>query len=1218
MIEERKELLTLLLLTTPDSQFVLRSDSAGAFGVLYLERNDSNFREQITAISKRIKNSFGICVAFSTVIDFELPKNVTKIIAPFGYELQTVTDAEILYQVSSLEDAKQAVEQKASAIIIKENENREESVFDIFRKIISQAQANKVKVYIQNSAGIHTSAAFLALGAKGVIFDFQSEVPAEHHKTLKKLVNAFYEAAYGHLRQAKNLKIISYDEVAETTTETEIREHNRLLLWEEQIMKMLKKEKNFSKFSLTFSDTECDAFFAAFVSVMAAPVRAKGIKIKLSHTSQQLQADTQQLLAELPDISPYFPTAKPLDIAVVGMECIYPGAANVNEYWKNILLAKDSITEIPASHWSTDLYDPRAMDTDYAKSKWGGFIPEIDFDPVEFGIVPQSAFMTEPAQLLGLLVVKKALKDAGYEKLSECDFENTSIIMGVNGSGNPLTTDFNTRLTLKRILGKVPEELEDILPKVNEYSFSGVLPNVFSGRIANRFNFGGKNYAVDAACASSLATLDIACQELSSGSSDMVVFGGSDFTNGFPTYIMFSSMGVLSPDGRCASFDASGNGIVLSEGIGILILKRLKDAERDGNKIYAVIKGIDGSSDGRNMSVTAPSRKGEQRALERAYHSAGVLPAQVGLIEAHGTGTVVGDRMELAVLTDMFLESGALPKQTSVGSVKSQIGHSKCAAGVAGLIKAILSVYHKVIPPTIHLEKLNSYHDAKTSPFVFNKRAGLWNSDRRIAGISAFGFGGTNFHAILENYSKNAPETTVFESFPSELFVFRGDTLNEAKTLMQKVITLLLMNNALSLADIAYSLALYNNKKIQVSIVAESTTELLSKIDAVLNDKIEFKIYHRNEKEGKVAFLFSGQGSQYLNMARDLFVAFPPMRHLLEKHDKYLKMLFPESEFEIKASEAQKTALKHTTIAQPLLGIVDLAIAEYLRFLGIVPDMAGGHSYGELPALCFSGVIKSDDLIALSEARAKAIHDALGDEEGKSIAVFAGEEEIKPLLENEKQVWIANYNAPNQLIVAGTIQGIQSFMQKAIAKRIICREINIEYAFHSPLLMGAEKLLADALQDFDFGKAGIPVWSNATAEVYPQETEAIKTQLATHPVDPIRFTKQIENMYADGARIFIETGPGRVALGLVESVLGKQAITIQTENKSSEGVSYLLKALGQYLSLGKEFHIEKLFEGRKRSLLDINAPELYKKPMTSWIINGNKAAPGKDNMLEKR
>jgi len=766
-------------------------------------------------------------------------------------------------------------------------------------------------------------------------------------------------------------------------------------------------------------------------------------------------------------------------------------------------------------------------------------------------------------------------------------------------------------------LGEIPEELEEELPKANENSFIGILPNILTGRIANRLNFGGRNYTVDAACASSLATLDIACQELSSGNSDMVVLGGADFTNSFAPYLMFSSVRILSSKAYCAPFDASADGIVMGEGIGVLILKRLEDAELDGNKIYAVIKGIGGSSDGRNLSVTAPSRKGESRALERAYIDAGIIPSQVGVVEAHGTGTVVGDRVELSTLTDLFIESGALPGQTYIGSVKSQIGHTKCAAGVGGLIKTILSVYHGIIPPTIHLEKLNAFYNRGTSPFVFSKRAGVWNSDKRIAGVSSFGFGGTNFHAVVENYPANDTRITSLETWSSELFVFRGETMSEAKALMQKVKQLLLYNDSLPLADIAYSLALYNDKDIQVSIVVGSVEELVAKINAVLENKVEFKIYRRNVREGKVAFLFSGEGSLTINRARDLFVAFPAMRKLLNKHSKYTNILFPETAFDEATTEEQQKLIVNTNNAQPILGMIDLAIAEYLKFLGIKPDMLAGHNCGELPALCFSGVINPDDLVALCEARAKAICDSIENDKGKLIAAVITEEELKPLIEGLKEVWIVKYNSPKQIVIAGTTKGIKSFVAKAKEKNIFYLELNVDCAFHSPLLAKAEKLYAEVLNDYVFQSPEIPVYSNMTTKVYPDEVDAIKNILAEHIAQPVEFIKQIENMYDDGARIFIETGPGRILLGLVESILGKKAMTLQIENKSNEGLTYLLRSLAQYLSLGKNFHVEKLFEGRKVSLLNIDDPELYKKPPTSWLINGNEVFPSSENKLSQ-
>ena len=1174
-MEVEKELLILSPFESPDIQLVLKAVYAGAFGVLHLGKNQESAKVLIESISKKTRKPFGICIADSLELDFIIPENVTKIIIPFKKNLEINTNAEILYQVYSLQEAEEAITQKVSSIVIKGNEGlggeAKNLSFDIFRKIIYKSQKNNIKIYIQGDIGIHTSAAFLALGAHGIIFDSQialfpeckvlipesqdisiAEDILEQHTNLKKFVCAFFEAAYGHLHQAKNLNIINYEDVSimanvENNDNTLL--ISNLILCEKQIIKMIRKEKNLSKFSLVFSHEVVDAFFTTFVSIMTASAGAKGIKIRIAIPEnfylcekislQNIQSDTKKLLAGLTDIPPVFPASNPLNIAIVGMECIYPGAANLDEYWRNILLAKDCITEIPASHWDKDkFYKSDASDTDYSSSKWGGFIPTIDFDPVEFGIMPQSMFKIEPSHLLSLLVVKRALKDAGYENLSEYDFENTSIFMGANSSGNSMISKAYFRCSAKQILGEIPEELNENFPTFNEYTFSGFLPNILTGRIANRLNFGGRNYTVDAACASSLASLDIACKELSSGHSDIVVFGGADLTNTIVSYLMFSSMRILSSKSYCSPFDASADGIIMGEGIGVLILKRLEDAERDGNKIYAVIKGIGGSSDGRNLSITAPGRKGEIRAMERAYQSAGILPSQVGIIEAHGTGTVVGDRMELSTLTDLFIESGALSKQTSLGSVKSQIGHTKCAAGVAGLIKSILSVYHGIIPPTIHIDKLNAYYEPKTSPFVFNKQAGLWNDKKRIAGISAFGFGGTNFHAIIDNYQDDNADITILNACPSELFVFRGNSLNEAKILMQKVQQLISLNDSLQMADIAFSLALYNDKEIQVSIVAGSIEELLTKINTVLEDRAGFKIFYRNVTEGKVVFLFPGEGSQYVNMARDLFVAFPLIRRLLIKHDKYIKILFPDTAFDEVTQETQEKNITNSNYAQPIIGMVDLAIAEYLRFLGIMPDMIAGYSYGEIPALCFSGVISPDDLVAISEVRAKVIYDNIG-------------------------------------------------------------------------------IFADDLRDFNLKSPEIPVWANLTAEKYPDEIETIKNYIAKNLVQPVNFTKQLENMYDDGARIFIETGPGKILLDIVESVLGKNVTTIQTENKSSESISFLLRALAQYLSLGKYFHIEKLFEGRKVSFLCIDEPEQYEKSPTGWLINGNEIYPSNKNNLKK-
>lgn len=932
-------------------------------------------------------------------------------------------------------------------------------------------------------------------------------------------------------------------------------------------------------------------------------------EITLDELHKHVAVDNNELLSLLPDIALPTSNTQPLDIAIVGISGIFPDAHNIEEYWRNIVLGKNCITEVPDSRWNKDLYyDSNSTDTDKVVSKWGGFIPSIDFDPLEFGMTPQSLASIEPTQLLSLLVAKQALTDAGYENLSEIDLENTSVIFGAEGA-TELAASYGFRGYAKQVFGELPDVLKNSLPRLNEDSFAGVLSNVISGRIANRLNLGGRNYTVDAACASSLAALDLGCQELFSNRSDMVLLGGADLHNGINDFLMFSCTHALSRKGYSASFDADSDGIALGEGIGVLVLKRLADAERDGNKIYAVIKGMGGSSDGKSLGMTAPNRNGQIKALQRAYQSAGILPSQVEMIEAHGTGTVVGDRTELRALTDMFLESGAIKGQTLLGSVKTQIGHAKCAAGIAGVIKTALSIYYKVQPPTLHINKPNPYYDKDSSPFVFNSHSRYWDSKKRIAGVSAFGFGGTNFHVVMENHKSEEEHNSSLPLWPSELFVFRGDSLNEAKQQLQKVKELLSYNDTINIKNIAYSLAVHSKKEVQVSIIASDCKELQNRIDAALAGKEEYGIYLKKAKEGKVAFMFSGQGSQRVNMARDMFVAFPVMRRLLTKHKEYEKILFPYSAFDEETRKEQEQVITDTQNAQPLLGIVDFAFAEFLKSLGITPDMVAGHSYGELPALCFAGAFDAEELVPLSHKRALSILDAIEEDKGKMIAVSLPETEIIGLLEGEKDVWAVNFNSPKQIVLAGSTDGVNAFMRKLSNKNIAYKELNVACAFHSPLLHKSRELYADVLNKVDFKTLNIPVWSNTTAELYPQKTQEIRNRLAEHLIKPVLFTRQVENMYNEGARIFIEVGPGRVLTGLVQSILGDKVSAFETENKNFNGVTFILHTLAKYLSTGKSVDVEKLFEKRNTYIVNIDKPEQYKKSPIVWHINGHNAIP---------
>ncbi|MEQ9379383.1 MAG: beta-ketoacyl synthase N-terminal-like domain-containing protein, partial [Pirellulales bacterium] len=511
-------------------------------------------------------------------------------------------------------------------------------------------------------------------------------------------------------------------------------------------------------------------------------------------TMAELHADVSagsvRLLNEVSVVSkPQVIEQKPCDIAIIGMDCVYPGADDVTSYWNNILDRTDAVVEIPQTHWDWEVYydkDPRARDK--IISKWGGFVGDLPFNPLQYGITPASMRCIEPLQLLLLESVRRALDSAGYAN-RPFNRERAAAVLGIGGGGSPMATmyGFRTCLPMFRTMVDLPDELDaaiergkDMLPEWTEDSVPGFLFNVAVGRVANRFNFGGTNMAIDAACASSLAAVHACVRELESGTADFAVAMGADTVSTPFAYMAFSKTHALSARGRCSPFDAAADGIVLSEGIGVVVLKRLADAQRDGDKIYGIIKGVGSSSDGKEKGLTAPNASGQLRALRRAYAQAGFSPSKVELIEAHGTGTVVGDRTEAESLATVMSESGADLQSCALGSVKSMIGHSKCAAGIAGLIKTTQAIHRKVLPPML-VDQPNPKVGFDKTPLYLNTEARPWihrDGEPRRAGVSAFGFGGTNFHVVLEEYCGDylQDDASFRDDWPAELVVFRRKT----------------------------------------------------------------------------------------------------------------------------------------------------------------------------------------------------------------------------------------------------------------------------------------------------------------------------------------------------------------------------------------------------------------------------------------------------------
>ena len=912
----------------------------------------------------------------------------------------------------------------------------------------------------------------------------------------------------------------------------------------------------------------------------------------------------------------------PLDIAIVGMDGFFPGAIGLDQFWASIVAGRDAVTEVSEERWDVaKYYDADAFTKDAGRktpSRWGGFLDPVGFDPLAYGIPPASLAAIEPVQLLSLEVASRALADAGYAE-REFDRSRASVVFGAE-SGNELAGAYGIRAFLPQIFGTVPPGLEDWLPALTEDSFPGVLANVIAGRVANRLDLGGVNYTVDAACASSLAALDAACKELRSGTSDLVLCGGADLHNGLNDYLLFASVHALSPTGRCRTFDANADGIALGEGIACVVLKRRVDAERDGDRIYALVDAVAGSSDGRHLGLTAPRKEGQQRAVHRALAQSGRSLDNVGLVEAHGTGTVVGDRTEMATLTEVFAEAGVPVGQVVLGSVKSQIGHTKCAAGLAGLIKAAKAVHHGVLPPTANLVEPNPYYDAETSPFRFIDAARPWVGRDRIAGVSAFGFGGTNFHTVISSYDGDDAPQHGLEQWPAELFLLRGrtqaDALAAAADLAATAASIVASDphsQRHRLRDVAATVCRSGAGPVRIGLVADSFADLVAKLDVAAAGATDARagVFVAELADGEepeappVAFLYPGQGSQRPGMTAELFVTFPELADLLEHGAPWRDALFPPTPFGRDERAAQQAAITATNVAQPTLGIASLAITRLLRSVGVEPAIAGGHSYGELAALAAAGSFDDATLLQLSAARGDAILDAVersGGDPGTMAAVELSREEVAERLAEWPDIVLANHNGPTQAVISGPTASVQAAAAALEQAGTRVKLLPVACAFHSPVIGVAGELLAERLASVAASPPAFPVWSNVTASPYPaDDPSAIADLLAQQVTTGVRFVDQVESMYAAGARVFVEAGPGRVLTQQVGKILGDRPHRmVATDVAGEHGVRRLLLALAELATLGVPVAPDALFEGRADAVdlgsLPVKAP--------GWQIDG--------------
>lgn len=945
-----------------------------------------------------------------------------------------------------------------------------------------------------------------------------------------------------------------------------------------------------------------------------------------------------------------------LDIAIVGMACMFPKSPDLRQYWENIMRRLDCIQEIPEHRWQIpDFFDEDRFARDKVYSKWGGFLESVNFDPMKWKIPPASLLSIDPIQLMSLEVANQAFEDAGYHQ-RPFPKERTGVIFACAGS-HDVGSDYAFRTMLQHYLPRVkdltPEmrqhitdEINATLPEWTEDSFPGFLMNVIAGRIANRFDLGGPNYVVDAACAASLAALHAAIGQLRLKTVDAMLVGGADGTNNPFCYMSFAKTHALSPRGRSRPFDNSADGIALGEGIAAIMIRRLEDAERDGDKIYAVIKGIGASSDGRNRSMTAPHPPGQILAMQRAYADADIPAATVSLVEAHGTGTAVGDSTEITSLHTLFSEATKDEQYAAVGSVKSMIGHTKTCAGMASLVKASLALKQRVLPPTINVDTPNEKVDFRHSPFFINTEARPWFEELgdhpRRAGVSAFGFGGTNFHVVMEEYARPGKSQFHLDYTPrtAEICVWNRASRAAMVEAIRDLQTRIEGISSSDIAQLALSIRHDESERTvetasRLAIVVSSIDDLRTKLSKVLENltsKTSIQdpagIYYSEAApvaREQVAFLYPGQGSQAVNMLRDLAVVSQWAHDYFTAANRVLReffpvavtrLIFPPPVFTPDEETERREKINNTRVAQPALGVVEAFGTDLLARFGVTPGGVAGHSYGEYVALYAAGSLTLDDLLTLSAHRGRVAAAASETCPGAMAAVQAGADQTRTFIEQHGlKVYLANLNAPDQTIIAGAEEDVVQAVAQLNAHDLRTRRIPVSAAFHTPVLGTAAQPLSVVLKATKFQTPKLPVYSNTLASAYPKKPAEIRKLLQRHIVEPVRFEEQMRQMRADGYEVFIEVGPGRVLSGLLGRIFaGNPPTTLSLDASGRDGVTQFAHVLAQLAALGINIDLQPWFEGR--GLKAESVPEfaarvvLNSQPKKNdWVLSVHGARP---------
>ncbi|KXH85095.1 type I polyketide synthase [Chryseobacterium kwangjuense] len=833
---------------------------------------------------------------------------------------------------------------------------------------------------------------------------------------------------------------------------------------------------------------------------------------------------------------------KKTDVAVIGLSCVFPGAQDADTFWQNIVNKVDSTQAVPADRIDPVHFSDATSPVDRFYCKRGGFISDYEFDPTAFGILPLAVEGTEPDHLLTLDLVQKALEDAGVFK-KQVSLEKTGIIIGKGNYTGPGAT---RAIEIVRTGEQISSLLQELLPDVSandiekvKHAFQekkgrftadtamGLIPNLVASLVANRFNLGGAAFTVDAACASALLAVDHAVQELNRGRCDMVIAGGVHTGQNAAFWSIFAQLGALSHQQQIKPFSSDADGLLIGEGCGFVVLKRLDDAVRDQDKIYAVIKGVGVSSDGNGTSVMSPSVKGQLKALEQAWSHAGLDEKQIGYLEAHGTGTPLGDKTELQTLAQFFGKEETAPA-AGIGSVKSNIGHAMPAAGIAGLIKTCLALHHDTLPPTLYCE--NPVPDMQKTRFEPVQESKSWSKTGlpKVAAVNAFGFGGINAHVVLEGYDMPKKDRVLILARPTHEELLSALRNQETET-----------------GEGNYRVALFDPTPERI----EKVIKIVAKDNPWRNKQ---DIWYTNtpllKDGGKVAFVFPGLDGL--------------AKGEVESVGRYFGLTEPiENEGEGLLNDA--------------LGVFNTCsiLDGALKKLGIVPDMNAGHSLGEWLAGYSSELAEVNSV--------KALIDVLNPEtfelkDSRFIAVGAGIDAVTPFIDAIPELYISNDNCPNQVILCGSNSALDKLVPLLKSKQIFHQILPFQSGFHSPFIADKLDVILAGMEKAQFQKTKIPLWSATTLEPYPADQEAIRKLSAEHLVQPVRFRELTDKLYEEGAKFFIQIGTGGL-IGFIDDTLkGKSFSTIASSVPARSALAQLQRVVAALFVEGKTIALDFL------------------------------------------